>query len=205
MLWIVVILILLVIVMAKATSSRERKSLVISPSPVSQKRYVERDGKEQEADSVFDAWTFGDFETMLEQLNQNTTLVDRHFLLMNIVDQAYTKRDDKKMRTICHQVAQTHISEFPKIKPALKKSLGGVTPRVSTFQQYATVLTEDGLYSEAVAVCEAAKKYGLSDGTKGNFQGRIERIKKKESMSKKLKKSEQSGVDDLGYSGTIEK
>jgi len=93
------------------------------------------------------------------------------------------------MRTICHQVAQIHIKEFPKIKPDLEKDLGTL-PRVPTFQQYATVLTEEERFSEAVAVCEAAIKFGLSDGTKGDFRGRIEKIEKKEIKSKKLKNSE---------------
>lgn len=126
---------------------------------------------------------------MLAQLKQNTNMIDRHFLLMNIVGQAYKNQGDKQMRTICHQVAQMHIKEFPNIKPALKKDLGTL-PRVPTFQQYATVLTEEERYSEAIAVCEAAIKFGLSDGTKGDFQGRIEKIKKIEIKSKKLKNSE---------------
>ncbi len=93
------------------------------------------------------------------------------------------------MRTICHQVAQIHIKEFPNIKPALEKDLGTL-PRVPTFQQYATILTEEERFSEAIAVCEAAIKFGLSDGTKGDFQGRLEKIKKKEIKSKKLKNLE---------------
>jgi hypothetical protein len=40
-------------------------------------------------------------------------------------------------------------------------------------------------------VCKAAIKFGLSDGTKTDFQGRIERIKKKEIKAKQLTSSEQ--------------
>jgi hypothetical protein len=126
---------------------------------------------------------------MLAQLNQNTSLVDRHFLLMNIVDQTYRNREDKQMRELCHQIAQLHIKEFPKIKPALKKDLGTL-PRVSTFQQYATILAEEEKFSEAVKICEIAIKQGLSDGTKTGFQGRIERIKKKDIKIQKNRKSD---------------
>ncbi len=190
MFWFILFLILLVVIFMVIKAGKNKNSLPKNVASVSQKRFVERDGKLMEADSVFDAWTSGDLKAMLAQLKQKTTLVDRHFLLMNIVDQAYRNRNDKEMRTICHQVAKMHIKEFPKIKPALKKDIG-ILPRVPTFQQYATVLTEEERYLEAITVCESAIKFGLSDGTKSDFQGRIERIIKKEMKSKKLKYSEQ--------------
>ncbi|MCD6298088.1 MAG: hypothetical protein J7M30_13135 [Deltaproteobacteria bacterium] len=157
-------MILLVVIFAAVVASSNQKTSSASVTSVLQKRYVERDGKAREADAVFDAWTSGDFKAMLAQLNQKTTFVDRHFLLMNIVGEAYKHRDDPEMRTICHQVAQMHIDEFKRIKPALKRSLG-VLPRVPTFQQYAIVLTGEERFTEAIAVCEAAIKFGLSDGT----------------------------------------
>jgi hypothetical protein len=43
----------------------------------------------------------------------------------------------------------------------------------------ATALTEDGRHREAINICEAALVFGLSDGTKGGFEGRIKRIRKK--------------------------
>jgi len=190
MFWFILFLILLVVIFTVIKAGKNKNSLPKNVASVSQKQYVERNGRLTEADGVFDAWTSGDLKAMIAQLKQKTTLVDRHFLLMNIVDQAYRNRDDKEMRTICHQVAQMHIKQFPKIKPALKRDIG-ILPRVPTFKHYATVLTEEERYSEAIAVCESAIKFGLSDGTKSDFQGRIERIKKKEIKSKKLKNSEQ--------------
>jgi hypothetical protein len=188
MFWFILFIILLVVifVVMKAISNKKSSSAGIASVP---KRYIWRDEQLTEADSVFDAWTSGDLKAMLAQLKQNTNMIDRHFLLMNIVGQAYKNRGDKQLRTICHQVAQMHIKEFPNIKTALEKDLGTL-PRVPTFQQYATILTEEERFSEAIAVCEAAIKFGLSDGTKGDFQGRIEKIKKKEIKSKKLKNSE---------------
>jgi len=188
MFWFILFIILLIVifVVMKAISNKKSSSAGI---PSVQKRYIWRDEQLTEADSVFDAWTSGDLKAMLAQIKQNTNFIDRHFLLMNIVGQTYKNREDKQMRTICHQIAQMHIKEFPKIKPALEKDLGTL-PGVPTFKQYATVLTEEERFSEAIAVCEAAIKFGLSDGTKGDFQGRIEKIKKKEIKSKKLKNSE---------------
>ena len=142
-------------------------------------------GKLKKADAVFDAWTSCDLSAMLSQLSVKTNLVDRHFLLMNIVKETYRNRQDPKMRETLLQIAQIHIDEFSKIKPALIRSTGCL-PSVPTFQKYATVLTEDGNYNKAIEVCKLALKYGLHDGSKGGFEARITNIqKKREKESKK--------------------
>ncbi|MFU8815520.1 MAG: hypothetical protein ACNA7W_09250 [Pseudomonadales bacterium] len=61
--------------------------------------------------------------------------------------------------------------EFPSVAPGL--------PRVPTFQKYATLLTEDGEYGTAIEVCRRAISFGLEDGTKAGYEGRIARIEKK--------------------------
>jgi len=199
MFWFILFIILLcfIFVVMKPISNKKSSTARIAPiSPIFGKRYTWRFGKMTEADNVFDAWTSSDFNAMLAQLNTDTNMIDRHHLLMSIISHAYKNRDDKEMRTICHQVAQLHIKEFPMIKAALEKDFEGLPglegrcPHVPTFQQYATILTEEERFSEAIAVCESAIHFGLSDGTKGDFQGRIERIKKKEIKLKKLKNSE---------------
>ena len=52
-------------------------------------------------------------------------------------------------------------------------------PRILTFQYYATILTEDEKYQEAIDVCKKAIEYNLNDGTQSGFEGRIKRIMKK--------------------------
>ncbi|MNG23879.1 hypothetical protein D3C84_1085370 [compost metagenome] len=111
---------------------------------------------------------------------KKANLVDRHFLLMSLVDQSYKHcKDDSELEKLCAEISEQHIQEFPEIKPALVKSLGGIIPRVTTFQKYATLLTEQSNFDRAVEVCEMAISHGLHDGTKGGFEGRIERIKRK--------------------------
>ena len=48
-----------------------------------------------------------------------------------------------------------------------------------TFQHYATLLTERGEFDRAIQVCESAIGFGLDDETRGGYEGRIERIKKR--------------------------
>ena len=76
-------------------------------------------------------------------------------------------------------VSHNFVTTEPSLALALKEDMGGTLPRVTTFQHYATVLTEDGEYEKAISICEKALEYGLHDNTKSGFEGRIERIKKK--------------------------
>jgi|GEM_PF-1979478 len=141
--------------------------------------YIVRKGKSVVADEAFFAWTSGDLDRMLKALEKPTNLIDRHFLLMNIVDISYKNRKDPKMENLCVKIAKLHIKEFEEIRKDLLEDFQNSLPRVSTFQKYATILTEKGKYNEAIAVCEKAIEFGLTDMTKSGYEGRIERIKKR--------------------------
>ena len=136
-------------------------------------KYVMRQGKMEKADEAFEAWTSGNMEQMTNALQKKTNPIDRHFLLMIIVDEAYKNRADCDMAKLCEEIAEKHLDEFKKIAPALKEEMDGILPRVTTFQKYATLLTEKGDYERAIEVCEEAMSYGLHDGTKTGFEGAI--------------------------------
>jgi len=102
---------------------------------------------------------------MLAAVNLPARPLDRHFLLQSIVQEAYKLRTDRVMREVCRRIARRHLAEFPQLKRPLKRSVGGFMPRVSTFEHFAMVLTEDGDYEEAVRVAELAVSYGVFDDT----------------------------------------
>jgi hypothetical protein len=83
------------------------------------------------------------------------------------------------MRDLARRVAFQHIKEFPFLVKPLQREMGGFLPQVPTFQNLANLLAEDGKFDEAIAVCETAISYALTDGTKGGFAERIQRIRKK--------------------------
>jgi hypothetical protein len=144
---------------------------------------VERDGVWREAGEVFDAWTSGDLNRQLAALDKPSHPVDRHFLLLNIVQTTCKARKDPAMRDLCERIAWVHINEFPQLSEALREdmrsSLNGKLPQVPTFQYLATVLTERADFVKAIDVCKLAMTFGLNDGTTGGYEGRIERIQKK--------------------------
>lgn len=148
------------------------------PAERTSNAYTTRFGKSVPVDDAFRAWTSGDLDEMLKALNIKTNLIDRHFLLMGIVDATYKNRSDPRMAQICTEIAETHLSEFTNIAPALKKEIDGILPRVTTFQHYATLLSEQGQFERAIEVCESALSFGFHDNTQSGFKGRIERIKK---------------------------
>lgn len=141
--------------------------------------YTVREGRATRVDDAFKAWTTGDLKQMLDAVSTETHPIDRHFLLQRIVRETYKLRDDSYYRDLCLSHAQLHYIEFEKIAPILKDEMRGTLPRVTTFQQLSTVLVELGMHDCAIQVCERALEYGLRDGTKSGFEGRIRRIRAK--------------------------
>lgn len=158
-------------------------SILFGSKPKAKKQentsFTLRQGKSVPVDDAFRAWTSGDLDQMLNAVSTKTNPIDRHFLLQSIVDATYKLREEDKCRNLCIKYAKMHLQEFPAIAPALKEEMDGILPRVTTFQQYATVLTENKEYDRAIAICEKALEFNLHDSTNSGFEGRIARIKKK--------------------------
>jgi tetratricopeptide (TPR) repeat protein len=117
-------------------------------------------------------------DDLLKQLYKTKDHFDTHFSYLNLIGQTYNRRKEPGARTLFKKLATEHIEIFNPICVAFLKKYDNL-PRVPTFQYLATVYTEDGEYEKAIEVCERAIAFGLNDGTKGGYQGRIERIKKK--------------------------
>ena len=141
--------------------------------------YMHREGKLQPADEGFNAWMSGDLGRMEEALKGRANNVDRHFIYLQICKAAYKGRSDPNVRAKFLRYAREHVASFPKLLPSLKREFNGRLPRVPTFQQLATVLAEEGDFDEAIEICKLAMGYGLVDGTKSGFQGRIARLERK--------------------------
>jgi len=141
--------------------------------------YITREGKSVKADEAFFASSSNDLKRMIKATKIKTNPTDRHYLLQAIVQKTYSNRKlSNKDKDLCLKFAQIHLDEMETILPSLKKEFDEL-PRIVTFQHYATALTEDQRYQEAVDVCKKAIEYKLHDGTQSGFEGRIKRIMKK--------------------------
>ncbi len=150
-------------------------------------KMIMREGRSVPADEVFEAHISGDIQRMVSALLLKTNPLDRHFLLMNLFQQAYKLRKvAPTMRDLARQVGLQHVQEFRVLRAPLVRDLG-LVPRVPTFQNLPTLLAENGEYDLAIDVCEKAIGFGLSDGTKGDFTARIVRLNKQATRQKKAK------------------
>ena len=137
-----------------------------------------RNGALIESDERREALNSGDLERMLKQLYKKGDPIDTHFLYLQLIGHAYGHRKEPEMRALFKKLASEHVEKFASLREQLIKEFG-ILPRVPTFQYLATVYTEDCEYEKAIGVCQKAIEFGLHDGTKGGFPGRIERIVKK--------------------------
>lgn len=110
------------------------------------------------------AWTQGDLPTMLRSLTEPAHPVDRHFLLLRIVEEAYqARKKNKNMERLFEQASRRHIYELPLLEPYLRED--GVLPNIPTFRYFATHLVEHGRYTEAERVCMDGLSLGLPPGS----------------------------------------
>ena len=73
----------------------------LSPAPEIMTTFITRCGRQLAADEVFEAWTSGELDRMVQALLLPTHPVDRHFLLMGIVEQSYKLQGLDEMRELC--------------------------------------------------------------------------------------------------------
>jgi tetratricopeptide (TPR) repeat protein len=98
-----------------------------------------------------------------------------HFTYNELIDVYYKQRDDRedaieKCISYCKkdiEIAEDFVIEF------------GEVPRIPSFKRLAIIYEDLGRYKEALDICDQALKIGTTDGTKGGFEGRKERIRNK--------------------------
>jgi tetratricopeptide (TPR) repeat protein len=142
-----------------------------------------------------------------EALKRKTNHIDLHFTYNHLIDLCYKRRDEgPKWIERCINYCLEDIKIFPEFKKEyleeekarmLKlanspftnkkerkkylKEAEAVTfnLRVPSFQRLAIIYDNQGRYAEAIEICQLALDYGLQDGTKVGFEGRIEKLRKK--------------------------
>ena len=107
------------------------------------------------------------------------TYTDRHFFLQQAAECYYKQRDIRpdaleKVEYFC----KTDIKVFPVYSRELIREFKTL-PRIETVIRLAILLEKQQRYEEAIEVCNYAIRNHLRDGTKGGFEGRVEKMKKK--------------------------
>jgi hypothetical protein len=121
-----------------------------------------------------------DLNGLIDATKRPLEPIERHRLLTKIVEKTYKQLTDVCMKKIFHRFASIHLNEFPDLAPALKAAHRGSLPPAPTFKLSAMVFEEEENYQAAMGVCKIALEYGIDDGTKSGFSGRLKRLQKKQ-------------------------
>jgi len=106
--------------------------------------------------------------------------VTEHFKLLEQIQNTYRDGDYAK----CEKLCKKDIQLFPQYIIALAEEHGfnldeEIPLRTVSFDTLAKLYEKQDRYSEAIKVCEMGIKHKLPDGTKGGFEGRLEKLKRK--------------------------
>lgn len=113
---------------------------------------------------------------LLEALDrEDGSATSTHFTYNELIDVYYKQRDDRedaieKCIEYCKkdiEIADEFVAEF------------GEVPRIPSFKRLAIIYERQERYEDAIAVCDQALEIGTTDGTKGGFEGRKDRLRKK--------------------------
>ncbi len=98
-----------------------------------------------------------------------------HFTYTSLIEVYYKQRDDRedaieKCIEYCKrdiEITDDFVDEF------------GEVPRIPSFKRLAIIYEKQERYEDALDICNQALRVGTTDGTKGGFKSRKERIRKK--------------------------
>ena len=98
-----------------------------------------------------------------------------HFTYTTLIDLYYKQRDDwenaiENCIEYCRKdiaIADEFVGEF------------GDVPRIPSFKRLAIIYQKQGNHEAALDICDQALEIGTTDGTKGGFEGRKDRLRKK--------------------------
>lgn len=123
-----------------------------------------------------------------------------HFIYNGFIKLFFKHRNripdaEEKLITICKR----DIELFPKFRDAWfsRNPDYKFLPRIPSFQRLIQVYEKRNQLEEAIKVCELAIQYGLDDGTKGGFEARLQKLKKKQQQAK----GDEQSVSELPSTG----
>ena len=130
-------------------------------------------------------------EAELLKIERNTNdVISLHFTYNQLIDLYYKQRDEwENALENCKKYCIKSIEHTPKFlskdKRDHEKLYDGeraeyTPPLIPSFKRLAIIYEKEKRYGDAIEVCKKALRFNLRDGTKGGFEGRIQRLKKKQ-------------------------
>ncbi|WP_298773668.1 hypothetical protein [uncultured Shewanella sp.] len=110
----------------------------------------------------------------VDSIEQAEILEDEYKAMIAAIAECYKQKQDKEYVDFGVSLSPAFLRLCEKIsRDESLLDLKGVS-----FMQLATLLNDQGNFDEAIAICQQAIDYGLTDGTVSGFSGRKSRIEK---------------------------
>ncbi len=147
------------------------------------------------------------YRTSLQEDLRKYDPINLHFEYLQLISMYYAKRDEEGNIDKCIHICLKDIALYPLFKQAyikddinnlkVSQSFREVGSKehnelqsridnyqypilsVPSFKRLAIIYEQQNKLNEAIEVCEKAISYSLDDGTKGGFEGRIEKLNRK--------------------------
>lgn len=155
-------------------------------------RTVTRFGQQVPADEVFEAWTSGNIPRMLRAVALPTNVLDRHYLLLTLVEALYRLRAGRAARKEMLRIGGMHLAEMPVLIDGLLRDARAVAmstsddiglPSIPTFLLMVRVLCEDGRHDDALRVWRHARAVGYLDD--GGLEKELAGVERRRQRSQK--------------------
>ncbi|QYK08909.1 hypothetical protein [Shewanella mangrovisoli] len=121
------------------------------------------------------SWANVTLQRAAEEYQSAETAQARYNALQNVIAECYKQRKSTEYLTYGAALHGLYLALFHSVNAEKSKDLELKTPG---FMQLATLLNDTQDFDKAIALCQEAIKFGLTDGTVTGFEGRISRIEK---------------------------
>ena len=113
-------------------------------------------------------------------------MIDRHFFLQNAAENYYKQREIRgDALFLSEKYCLLDIALYENYKDVMSKEWSAMTRdegfngRVGSYSRLGIIYEKSNRYEEAIKLYESALRHGQNDKTKGGFEGKIERLRKK--------------------------
>lgn len=112
------------------------------------------------------------------QPKDNSLELYYHYLVK--INELYKNRGNANSLKQCIELCKKSINIFPNFKNEyIKRNNVWDVKSVPCFNTLAIIYEKQGKYKQAINICKQAMSYGLNDGTKAGYKGRIIKLERK--------------------------
>ena len=138
----------------------------------------------QKVELVVPDWANPALTKAITEASEGHDVTAKHQALLNVIAECYKQRKLPEYSTYGAALSSDYLAVFTEYLPVHQATTPDIDAKGIGFMQLSTLLNDTGDFDSAIALCERAIEYGLSDGTVTGFEGRLVRIQKAAAKAK---------------------